>query len=58
MMTITLGNAKQGALFPITRLLYFFEIGYATGDMAAQVPTGADSEGDSDRSRWPRPACT
>ncbi len=39
-MTITLGNAAQGALFDYGP--DFFEIGYATGDMAAQVLKGAD----------------
>ena len=38
-MTITLGNAKQGA---VRYGPDFFEIGYATGDMAAQVLKGAD----------------
>ena len=39
-ITITLGNADHGTLFDFGP--DFFEIGYATGDMAAQVLKGVD----------------
>ena len=39
-MTVTLGNAERGALFDYGP--DFYEVGYATGEMAAKVLAGTD----------------